>query len=122
MLALNIELDKYRNLVVDLKDGRKAVPPKPESLLTTLLIWRKWRKELPELAKIARDMLAIQATSVPSERIFSRSKRINMNRLRLDPNKLGKFVMSAANVDKLLRTTIAEEEVSDVESEAEVEA
>lgn len=107
--TMDAELKKYQNMIVDLATAHKKKDGNPLSALTALQWWRKHYKELPELAKIARDMLGIPATQVGSERIFSRSKRINMNSLALSPENLGKFVMSAANVYKLL-STVAEEE------------
>ena len=67
------ELDRYLNSSVDNR--------------TDSLIWWKFhKKDYPILSQIAKDYLAIQATSVPSERAFSISGlTISKTRNRLDP-------------------------------------
>lgn len=49
----------------------------------------------------ARELLAIQPSQVSSERIFSMTKAINLNRESLSPARMRRFVISAANMKKL---------------------
>jgi len=54
-----------------------------------LVWWRGHASELPHLARIARKLLCIPATSVPSERLFSASGHIvSPRRSLLKPDKV----------------------------------
>lgn len=51
--------------------------------------WKKHETILPNLARMARDFLCTSATSVPSERLFSRSSLvIRKHRNRLSDNSI----------------------------------
>jgi len=53
----------------------------------------------PTLAVLARQFLAVQATSAPSERMFSRaSKILSSLRTRLDPDVAGKLFYVGENI------------------------
>ncbi len=47
--------------------------------------WRIHAEKYPNIWKIARCVLAIPATSAPSERVFSAANIINKKRVRLKP-------------------------------------
>jgi hypothetical protein len=66
----------------------------------TLAHWASLMIQMPKVASIARDILPIQATSIPSERIFSRTKILAHNR-NLTPARLEKLVVSSANMIQL---------------------
>ena len=64
----------------------------------------KWWKEnqglYPILARLARVYLALQATSAPSERVFSVASRLIGNkRTRLSPSIAGKMLFVSENWD-----------------------
>lgn len=64
--------------------------------------WSGQQNTLPLLAKYARKYLAIPASSVPSERIFSRGGLIvTDNRVCLTGNNVEMLVMTSMNVDYL---------------------
>lgn len=61
--------------------------------------WKKKQVAYPTLAVLARQFLAVQATSAPSERLFSRASRIiSNNRTRLDPEVAGKLFYVSENI------------------------
>ena len=56
---------------------------------TPLVYWRKNFESYPQLAKMAKDFLAIPATSAPSERCFSKARSLlPYTRNRLSPEKI----------------------------------
>ena len=58
-----------------------------------LLWWKNRAETFPRLSKLARYYLAIQATSAPSERVFSLANMIiSRLRTRLDPETAGALV------------------------------
>ena len=62
-----------------------SIPAKDDPLVW----WRGHASELPHLAKLAKKLLCIPATSVPSERIFSASGYIvSPLRSQLKPEKV----------------------------------
>ena len=62
--------------------------------------WRIFKKEFPTVAHLARSFLAAQATSAPTERIFSRAERIiSKFRTRLDPVVASDTHFVAENID-----------------------
>lgn len=61
--------------------------------------WKVNAKELPLLSQLARKYLAIQATSSPSERLFSKAGQISTSaRAQLKPDKVDKLVFLAENL------------------------
>ena len=64
--------------------------------------WKQNQGHFPILARLARVYLAVQATSAPSERVFSVASRlIAARRTRLDPNIAGKALYVSENWDAL---------------------
>lgn len=60
--------------------------------------WKKNQGLFPILARLAKDYLAVQATSAPSERVFSVASRIISNRrTRMDPKMAGKILFVSTN-------------------------
>ena len=65
--------------------------------------WRSHESDYPTMAKMARDHLAIQASSVASERVFSTSSNlVSSSRTCLDP----KTVRAAQCLKNWIRTTV----------------
>ena len=85
-----IELNKYKK--------SKTKIPKDGNYPDALAWWKKSAHLYPRLASLARKYLSIQATSAPSERIFSKASRIiEEQRTRLDPGIAGKLLYVAFN-------------------------
>ncbi len=64
-----------------------------------LLWWRTHKVNFPRLSNMARKYLCMQATSSPSERIFSASGNImSCERSRLKPDMVNKLVFLAKNL------------------------
>jgi hypothetical protein len=62
--------------------------------------WKKYDKRFPRLGALAHKYLSIQATSAPSERIFSLAGRIiEDRRTRLDPDTAGQLLYVASNYE-----------------------
>ena len=60
--------------------------------------WRERESEFPKLAKIAQIVLAIPATSVPSERLFSSAgELLSKKRLRMKPDLADKLLFLREN-------------------------
>ena len=83
-VVCRLELDKYK----------KHIPPpattKPMKLLSW---WKNHQRDFPILAKLAKKYLSIQATSAPSERIFSKAGNIiSEKRTRLGTDIAGKLL------------------------------
>ena len=71
----------------------------PEYEENPLIWWKSNQMLYPTLAVLARKYLAVQATSAPSERIFSRASRIISNlRTSLDPDIAGKIFYVSENI------------------------
>lgn len=61
--------------------------------------WKKHMKDFKMLAPLARKYLAIQATSSPSERLFSKAGHIiTLKRAQLNPEKANMLVFLAQNL------------------------
>jgi hypothetical protein len=59
-----------------------------------LTYWRKIAARFPLLSNFARKYLSVCSTSVPSERLFSRAKRIvNARRANLIPDNAKVFLL-----------------------------
>jgi hypothetical protein len=61
--------------------------------------WRIHAEKYPNIWKIARCVLAIPATSAPSERVFSAANIINKKRVRLKPETVDLLIFSRGNKD-----------------------
>ena len=62
--------------------------------------WRDRKEKFPTIAFLERQFLAAQATSAPTERIFSRASRIiSQLRTRLDPTIASQTHFVAENID-----------------------
>jgi hypothetical protein len=78
--------------------------------------WKERQHQFKVLAKLAREFLAIPATSAPSERIWSRASRIlNMKRASLDSEVASRIMFARENAIHLCHhyTAITGEPVSD---------
>jgi len=79
------ELTRYLNFeappmeIQEGEEGKNDEPLAHEVLLNPLLWWKKHATEFPTIARMARDYLAIPATSVSVERVFSKSRHICSN-------------------------------------------
>ena len=64
-----------------------------------LLWWKKYKVNYPRLSEMARKYLCVQATSSPSERVFSTSGNIvTCERTCLLPNMVNMLVFLAENL------------------------
>lgn len=77
--------------------------------------WQEHQRQWPTLFKLAMDLIPIQATSVPCERIFSASKETTTARRNL----LGPKIMEAIQILKFQAKNI--EELSFTEGLKEVD-
>ena len=76
----------------------------------------------PILSQLARIYLPIQATSAPSERIFSQAELIiREKRNRLGPEISGKLLYLKMNWDQVLQMSLREVIEEDVEDEIEID-
>ena len=76
--------------------------------------WKKNKTVFPNLAQLARTYLPIQATSAPSERIFSQAALIiREKRNRLGPEISGKLLYLKENWDQVLQLNLREAIVED---------
>jgi len=69
------------------RDELEEFVSSPTASETPLLYWKKNCETYPQLAKMARDFLAVPATSAPSERCFSKARSLlpyTRNRLGAD--------------------------------------
>lgn len=73
--------------------------PRTDSNVDPLEWWRKECSRFPALAQLSKKYLCVCATSVPSERVFSRSGYVaNPLRSRLRPDILDKLVFLSVNL------------------------
>jgi hypothetical protein len=64
-----------------------------------LAYWKKAQNKFPILATMAQSYLALQVTSVPSERLFSSAGlTITDRRTRLDPSRAEQIIFLAKNL------------------------
>ena len=62
--------------------------------------WKEHKREFPNLAKLAKKYLSIQATSAPLERIFSKAGNIiSEKRTRLGADIAGKLLYVSQNYE-----------------------
>ncbi|KAG5462785.1 MAG: ribonuclease H-like domain-containing protein [Olpidium bornovanus] len=79
---------------VEAKINAYAFLEQADGDLDILAFWRSRSTEFPTLAKMARNVLAIQATSAPSERVFSSGRRVlRWDRTRMSPETLEMLVL-----------------------------
>lgn len=79
------------SLVDQIKEYQSAVV---ERELEVLDFWRKYSSRFPILAKIVKRVYCIQATSVPSERLFSAAGySVWERRCALSPEKINKILV-----------------------------
>ena len=68
--------------------------------IDVMVWWRRHKQLFLHLAVLARKYLSIQATSAPSERIFSRARQIiTKKRTRLGPKMAGSILYVAMNYE-----------------------
>ena len=84
--AVDVEIDTYLSLE---RLRRKEDP---------LAWWRDHEKHLPKLARLAKKYLAIPATSVPSERVFSKAGQlVSARRANLNPKNVDMIIFLNKN-------------------------
>jgi hypothetical protein len=78
-----------------------AVPGEGDEELTLLEWWKKYEPFYPNMARLAKKYLAIPASSVPSERVFSVAGTIvNKKRNRLSPKNIDLFIFLNKNMNE----------------------
>lgn len=83
---VNSELTKYKTM------GKISMKNDP------LEFWRLYRGSLPHLSEVALKYLCVQASSVPSERVFSTAgDTVTAERSRLDPSKVDMVIFLKKN-------------------------
>ena len=83
-------------LITDFKNFEKK--PFPAIDVDRMVWWRKERESLPELFKVAQEVMSIACSSSKSERVFSQvSLNDTSKRRRLDPYKLEELVLISDN-------------------------
>jgi len=76
-----------------------SLPPIPAEE-DPLVWWKGHTSELPHLSRVARKLLCIPATSVPSERVFSASGHIvSPQRALLKPDKVNMLTFLHSNLE-----------------------
>ena len=84
--------------------------------------WARNKTVFPNLAQLARIYLPIQATSAPSERIFSQAALIiREKRNRLGAEISGKLLYLKENWDQVLQLSLREAIVEEREDEIEID-
>ncbi|KAF0702725.1 zinc finger BED domain-containing protein 1-like [Aphis craccivora] len=74
--------------------------PHLERIKHPLEFWKKYKQTFPELYKINLKYLCVPATSVPSERVFSKTGQItNDRRNRLSPKNLDYIIFLNSNLN-----------------------
>ena len=60
--------------------------------------WKKYEQQFPQLAAVARQVLSVQPTSAPSERVFSASGTVfSKKRMNLTPDNADKLIFMHLN-------------------------
>ena len=86
-LALDIEFNVYESVIVSLDKNLKPVDAD-----CPLMFYFYYEKKFPELSKLAKEILCVPATSVPSESLFSVTGIIqNDQRNRINPSLLNQL-------------------------------
>ncbi|KFZ15546.1 hypothetical protein V501_02660 [Pseudogymnoascus sp. VKM F-4519 (FW-2642)] len=100
---------------------RWLVEPRPGPATDILKYWAAKQYQYPIIAAIARDHLAIPATSAPSERVFSNGANIlTKKRNRLSPETL-RYLLCLRDWGHILDTEESEAEDADGEREEELD-
>lgn len=95
------ELNRYKDETVR----------KTKTKFDVLLWWKRNESEFPHLAQIAKKYLSIQATSAPSERIFSKAGQIiDAQRTSLDSDMCGKLLYVSMNYNWYKKNALLENE------------
>ena len=82
----DVKLDRYLSLTADIKTN-------------PLEWWKERQGQFPEYAQVAAEVLAIPATSTPSERVFSKAGLIvNKTRSSLKPKNVSTLLFIAHNI------------------------
>lgn len=93
-LALEGVLGKRAHREEDDDDLEKWISLPSVSELQPLEFWSQYHSQFPVLAAMARDILAVPATSASSERVFSKARGfIPYQRNRLSPNKIAQQIL-----------------------------
>ena len=92
------ELDRYRGKPAAAVFLPRSTPDVPPKLLDPLVWWKQHESKYPRLAALARRYLSITSTSVPSERVFSKSGWIiNKRRCTLSDESVSLLVFLSCN-------------------------
>lgn len=92
------ELERYGRKPAAPVFRPRSGPDAPPSLLDPLLWWKQREAKYPRLAALARRYLSITSTSVPSERVFSKSGWIiNKRRCTLSDESVSLLVFLSCN-------------------------
>ena len=95
---------------------------KKKEFTDPLAWWKDNLHRFPILAKMARIYLAVQPTSAPAERVFSRASHLSVNRSAMSPELASKTFFVSENWDffenqvKLAEVEFAEEVEEDGEN------
>lgn len=93
-LALEGVLGKRAHREEDVDDLEKWISLPSVSKLQPLEFWSQYHSQFPVLAAMARDILAVPATSASSERVFSKTRGfIPYQRNRLSPKKIAHLIL-----------------------------
>lgn len=91
---VNLELKSFRNHpdLPDINDGENPVSP--------LAWWRDHSPNFPILSELARVILAVPASQIECERVFSLAGLLTKNlRNKMSPEKLAECVFCSKNID-----------------------
>ena len=89
--ACRLELENYKSI---------SPPAVKNRYMNVLGWWKDHENQFPNLTKLAKKYLSIQATSAPSERIFSKAGNIiSEKRTRLGPEIAGKILYVSQNYE-----------------------
>ena len=76
--------------------------PHLERTKSPLIFWQQYKQTFPEMYKLSIKYLSVPATSVPSERVFSKTEQITNDRLnRLSPKNLDVIIFLTSNLNIL---------------------
>lgn len=94
--SLNEQLTETKMTEIEIKNYLKT--PIVDMSVDPLLWWRDHEKDFPRISKAAKKYLAVQGTSVASERVFSKGgKVITEERTRLTGQHAAELIFLAMN-------------------------